>query len=240
VSRQSPASPLPPLGNRIAASAPRFVKGCRTLMRIAEQVDIISEGSFPGSPVWRRAIDDVEAAIKLVDWPHGSGSFTLNPTPSVNRKGKPDRHANGVLPIKLPIVAELRGRGWATEALPPLPPGELLTTGDLDGLLNVDDEFVGFEWETGNVSSSHRAISKLLDAICRETITGGFLVLPTRETSRYLTDRIGNYEELAPYFRFWARYPVSNGALRIYGVSHDKLDFSVPYIPKGNSGRALA
>lgn len=208
-------------------------------MRIADQIDIVSAGTFPRSSLWTRAVADVEAAIECADWPHGSGKFTLNPTPIVNRKGRKEIHANGVLPIKLPILADLGSRGWVTESLPPLPPGELLTTGDLDALLTVRRRFVGFEWETGNVSSSHRAISKLLDAICRGTITGGFLVVPVRATSRYLTDRIGNYEELAPYFRFWARYPVTNGALRIYGVSHDGLDPSIPHIPKGNSGRAL-
>lgn len=182
---------------------------------------------------------DVEAAIGCADWPHGTGRFSLNPTPGVDRRGKSDKHPNGVFPIKLPVLDQLRKRGWATESLPPLPPGELLTTGDLDALLTVRNRFVGFEWETGNVSSSHRAISKLLDAICRSTITGGFLVLPVRETQRYLTDRIGNYEELSPYFGFWSRYPVSNGVLRIYGVRHDTLDPLVPHIPKGNSGRAL-
>lgn len=209
-------------------------------MQIAQQINIISAGSFPRSVLWKRAVADVEAAIACADWPHGTGTFSLNPTPGIDRKGKVDNHPNGVLPIKLPILNDLRKRGWTTESLPPLPPGELLTTGDLDALLTVRQRFVGFEWETGNVSSSHRAISKLLDAICRGTITGGFLVLPARETQRYLTDRVGNYEELGPYFRFWGRYPVSNGALRIYGVRHDFLDPSVPHIPKGNSGRALA
>jgi hypothetical protein len=54
-----------------------------------------------------------------------------------------------------------------------------------------------------------------------------------------LTDRVGNFEEIAPYFEFWARYPVLAGALRIYGVAHDALNPSVPHIPKGKAGRAL-
>lgn len=143
------------------------------------------------------------------------------------------------MPVKIPMLTHLVKRGWIAESLPPLPPGELLTTGDLDALLLDEGVYVAFEWETGNVSSSHRAISKLLDAICRGVIAGGFLVLPVRATQRYMTDRIGNFEELEPYFSFWKRYSVPEGALRIYGVGHDLLDETVPYIPKGKDGRAL-
>lgn len=210
-----------------------------TDLRLLETVDIISAGTFPRSALWRRAANDIEAAIACADWPPGTGSFSLNPTPGTDQRGRPDVHPNGVLPIKLPLLAELENRGWVTESLPPMPPGELLTTGDLDALLTVRKRYVGFEWETGNVSSSHRAISKLLDAICRGTITGGVLALPVRAMQRYLTDRVGNFEELEPYFRFWARYPVANGVLRIYGVSHDQFDNDVPHLPKGKSGRAL-
>lgn len=52
-------------------------------------------------------------------------------------------------------------------------------------------------------------------------------------------DRIGNYEEIAPYFEFWRRYPVPDGALRVYGVGHDALDTTVKHIPKGSDGRAM-
>jgi hypothetical protein len=208
-------------------------------MEITAKKDIITAGSFPRSALWRRAVSDVEEAIVSADWPIGTGKFLLNPTPRVDRKGKSDKHPNGVLPIKLPILGRLAERGWVMETLPPMQPGELLTTGDLDALLTVRNRFVAFEWETGNVSSSHRAISKLLDAMCRGTISGGVLAVADREMRRYLTERIGSFEELSPYFRFWARYPVPNGVLRIYGVRHDGLDDSVPHIPKRESGRAM-
>jgi Restriction endonuclease BamHI len=212
-------------------------------VQIVRSEDIARAGKVPRTAFWRRAIADVEAAIAAADWPLGSGTFALNPAPGVDRQGRPDKHPNGVLPIKLPMIAELAARGWLTETLPPLPVGsgghDVLTTGDLDALLNDGDRYVGFEWETGNVSSSHRAINKLLDGITRGTLQAGILVLAVRETQRYLTDRVGNFEELSPYFEFWARYPVPNGALRVYGVGHDRLDSGVPHIPKGKSGRAL-
>lgn len=211
-------------------------------MQIVEALDLANAGSFPRSDVWNRAQSEVEAAIEKADWPHGSGSFSLNPEAKATAGGGSDRHPNGVEPIKVPMIEHLRSCGWETEALPKLPVGtagrDVLTTGDLDALLLDNDSYVGFEWETGNVSSSHRAINKLLDGITRGSLQGGILVVPTRETARYLTERVGNFEELAPYFEFWNRYPMPNGVLRIYGVAHDKLDPRTPYIPKRTDGRA--
>jgi len=212
-------------------------------MRIIEALNLVEAGGFPRTATWRQALADVEQAIELADWPFGRGQFLLNPDPIRNRKGKLDRHPNGVQPIKQPMIGYLASSGWKTEALPELPVGEdgkdVLTTGDLDALLLDRGRYVGFEWETGNVSSSHRAINKLLDGITRETLQGGILVLPMRETQRYLTDRVGNFEELAPYFELWGRYPLENGVLRAYGIAHDALDSTIPHIPKGKDGRAL-
>lgn len=212
-------------------------------MRVAVDQDIIRAGSFPNTATWRRARDEVREAILAADWPFGSGKFSLNPEPGLNRKGQPDLHPNGVLPIKEPMIGYLTELGWETEALPQLPVGQggkdVLTTGDLDALLLDRGRYVGFEWETGNVSSTHRAVNKLLDGITRGSLQGGILVLPVRETQRYLTDRVGNFEEIAPYFELWSRYPVPDGALQIYGVAHDELDPTVPHIPKGRDGMAL-
>jgi hypothetical protein len=212
-------------------------------MQIEEALDIVQAGHFPTTETWHRATVDVEAAIKKADWPFGSGRFSLNPEPGIDRKGRPDRHANGVMPIKVPMIRHLESCGWETETLPALPVGfegrDVLSTGDLDALLLDQGCYVGFEWETGNVSSTHRAINKLLDGITRGTLGGGILVLAMRATQRYLTDRVGNFEEIAPYFELWSRYPMPDGALRVYGVSHDELDPSVPHIPKGKDGRAL-
>jgi hypothetical protein len=212
-------------------------------MRIIETLDVIHAGGLPLTATWKRATSDVEAAIEAADWPWGSGSFSLNPEPGEDKQGRTDHHPNGVLPIKVPMIAHLESCGWETEALPELPVGfegrDVLKTGDLDALLLDGDRYVGFEWETGNVSSTHRAINKLLDGISRGTLSGGILALSMRATQRYLTDRVGNFEEIAPYFEFWSRYPVADGALRVYGVDYDQLDPSVPHIPKGRDGRAL-
>lgn len=39
-------------------------------------------------------------------------------------------------------------------------------------------------------------------------ITACFLIVPTRKMFPYLTDSIGNYEELAPYFKLWRNVDV--------------------------------
>ena len=53
-------------------------------MQIEREAEIVSSGKFPGTALWQRAVDDVESAILAVDWPHGSGRFSLNPRVGVD------------------------------------------------------------------------------------------------------------------------------------------------------------
>lgn len=114
-----------------------------------------------------------------------------------------------------------------------------IRTGDLDALKQTSAGWIGFEWETGNVSSSHRAINKLLLTFLKRRLVGGFLAVPSNDLKPYLTDRIGNIGELEPYFPLWSAVPVTNAALRIVVVEHDGVSKAVPRIPKGRDGRAL-
>jgi hypothetical protein len=202
-------------------------------VKIVEVVNVISNGSFPQSVEWARACADSEAAIEATDWPHGTGKFTIYPE-SGKKRGK----GNGVVPIKIPCIKKLVALGWERECLPPAKDC-LLTTGDLDVLLTTEAGCVGFEWETGNISSSHRALNKLTGALMRSELVGGILVVPSDKLKVYLTDRIGNIGELRPYFPLWSAAPVKNGALRIIVVEHDATDMNVPRIPKMTAGRAL-
>jgi len=95
------------------------------------------------------------------------------------------------------------------------------------------------EWETGNISSTHRTLNKLALGMLKETIIGGVLILPTRSMYKYLTDRIGNYTEIEPYFDLWRSLQIRNGILMVIAIEHDSLDHTVPLIPKGTDGRAL-
>ena len=56
------------------------------------------------------------------------------------------------------------------------------------------------EWETGNVSSSHRALNKLALGLMEGVVRAGVLVVPSREMGRWITDRTGNFPEIEPYF----------------------------------------
>ena len=64
----------------------------------------------------------------------------------------------------------------------------------------------------------------------------GILILPTRNLAKYLTDRIGNFEELEQYLPL---YDLPNLALAVYAVEHDHEDVAVPRIKKGTDGRSL-
>jgi hypothetical protein len=201
-------------------------------VRIVERYDLVASGEFPGSSTWADACWQVERAIAKVDWPHGSGQFTIYP-----QSGKRRGEGNGVVPIKVPCISALREAGWITEDLPQLP-DSVLRPGDLDALLVTPEGNVGFEWETGNISSSHRAINKLLLTLQWGGIRGGILVVPSEDLRQYLTDRIGNITELRCYFPLWRCIPFFDAALRIIVVEHDAVSTSVPRIPKGTDGRA--
>lgn len=109
----------------------------------------------------------------------------------------------------------------------------------MDATLPVGDRHFCVEWETGNVSSSHRAINKMALGILKKVLIGGALILPTREMYRYLTDRVGNYPEVEPYFALWKSLTVDEGLLAVIAIEHDAVGKSVPRIPKGTDGRAL-
>ena len=75
----------------------------------------------------------------------------------------------------------------------------------------------------------------LLDGV----IEGGVLILPSREMYQYLTDRVGNFAEIEPYFNVWKNLKISNGLLAVIEIEHDDLSEDVPPIRKGTDGRAL-
>ncbi|MDB9496073.1 hypothetical protein PN441_10020 [Spirulina major CS-329] len=197
-------------------------------MKIVEVVDVIESSDITGSSLWKRGWKDIEDSIHAIDWPHGSGTFSLNP------EGK---HANGVKPIKEPALNLLKDRGWKVESLPSELSG--VKMGNLDALYSSSEiENIGFEWETGNISSSHRAINKMLHALLKGGLIAGVLVVPSQAMRRYITDRVGNITELREYFYVWSQVSIRKGLLRIVAVEYDQLDRSVPLIPKGTDGRA--
>ncbi|HOX58235.1 MAG TPA: hypothetical protein P5205_19220 [Candidatus Paceibacterota bacterium] len=98
------------------------------------------------------------------------------------------------------------------------------------------------EWETGNISSSHRSMNKLCLVMLAGLIDIGVVILPSRQLYPHLTDRIGNWEELSPYLALWHHVgnSVKRGLLAVTVVEHDELtdDAGVPFISQGTDGRS--
>ncbi|MFM6454083.1 MAG: restriction endonuclease [Planktothrix sp.] len=183
------------------------------------------------NPIYIQAKKQVENAIQQVDWPLGTGTFSIYP-----ESGKKKGEGNGVKPIKDNFIKDLEEQGWSPEL------SIISGLGKSDAVLKTQGKIVAVaEWETGNVSSSHRSLNKMAFAIQQQLIIAGFLIVPCRNLARYLTDRIGNYEELEPYFDFWFNsiaslsYPA---VIVILGIEQDEDSLLVPRIPKGTDGLA--
>lgn len=205
-------------------------------MKIIRTETLISVGTFANSPQWKRLQAFLCSAIKRVEWPLGSGQFTIYP-----QSGKKKNEGNGVKPIKDGLIQELKVKGWTLEGSPgksllPDAPDPLKR---LDAILHVKGfGTVALEWETGNISSSHRTLNKMALGLLHGWLVCGILIVPTRNFAYYLTDRIGNMEELEPYLELWRSLPCQNGILQIIAVEHDDTSLDVPKIPKGTDGRA--
>lgn len=201
-------------------------------MKIVRVDTLLSRGQYATSAEWKMTRERVCAAICAVDWPHGSGKFTIYP-----ESGKARRKGNGVKPIKIGMMKELQRQGWRLEE--PLDIATLKRPGKLDAVLYTDYGPVALEWETGNISSSHRALNKMALGLLKGLLVCGILVVPSRRFYKYLTDRIGNMAELEPYLELWRSIPYKEGVLEIIVIEHDSTSWNVERIPKGTSGRAL-
>jgi hypothetical protein len=72
--------------------------------------------------------------------------------------------------------------------------------------------------------------------------SGGVLIVPSRPgLYNYLTDRVGNSQELKPYYPLWQLWSQHQefSYLAIITVEHDAESMNVPHINKGTDGRAL-
>lgn len=201
-------------------------------MKIVRFERIIDAGGFSSTSEWQTIEQHLMQAIKFVQWPRGSGSFTLR-----DEFGKERGKGSGVKPIKEACMLKLKSLGWDLET--PVDIATVRQPGPLDATYRVGNRLFCVEWETGNISSSHRALNKMALGILKGSLVGGVLVLPTRDMYRYLTDRVGNFREIEPYFPLWKHLRVEEGLLGVIAIEHDALSNSVPRIPKGTDGRAL-
>lgn len=217
-------------------------------MKIVKRALLIEAGSFCSGIERKQIGKEIDASIKRVQWPPGSGSFTLH-----DQSGKKRGEGNGVKPIKDACVLNLKDLGWLGERQVISPsyigPGPFDAVRPMKGtqfdqpkprMLRLrKGKLLAFEWETGNISSTHRALNKMALGIVRGALIGGVLVLPTRSMYRFLTDRVGNFDEIAPYFPLWGSLKVREGLLEVIAIEHDGVSKKVARIPKGTDGRAL-
>ena len=196
-------------------------------MRILRETTLFRRLSVDVGPQIEVALAEIRQGVLAVDWPQGSGTFTIFP----------ERQGNGVKPIKANFVCYLRDRGWLLEYRENIT-GEK-HPGPIDAAKLIDrDRYLALEWETGNISSSHRALNKMVVGIQKKRLVGGVLILPSRKLYKYLTDRIGNYQEIEPYFSVWQSIQIDEGLLIVMEIEHDTTSSSVPRIPKGTDGWA--
>lgn len=197
-------------------------------MKILRIEYLIRKGAFARSAEFKKVLAEIKDAIQAVSWPPGNSSFII----------KPEKQANGVKPIRNGCMAHLYNKGWRHEKWMQIV--AKAKPGPVDAVRAVSGgrEFV-LEWETGNISSSHRALNKIAVGLLEKIIVGGALIVPSREMYTWLTDRVGNYREIEPYFPVWKNLAVEEGVLFVIEVEHDGTSENVPKITKGTDGRAL-
>jgi len=180
-------------------------------------------------PALKRAYFEITKSIKSVTWPTGSSKCTINNS---------EKNINGVVPLKESCYVMLeKNYNWLREKSLKVLKEEKKKGGPID----VYKEFtgssafalkrVGLEFETGNISSAHRSLNKLLLGLNRKELDLSVIMMPVKTLAYYLTDRVTNYEELEPYFE-----NVKRSAFIFIGFAAEAYDPSAPIIPKGPDG----
>jgi hypothetical protein len=180
-------------------------------------------------PYIQRTLHQLECGLQRMIHPSHASEFRLHP----------EKKANGVVPIKKQFMNNMMEQEWNVEGL-----DTDIQQYKFDVVKCIEEStFVVCEWETGNISSSHRALNRIFKAISHNHVTAAVLILPDRDMYTYLTDRVGNYEELEPYFCIYTdlvkAYSLSpQHHIEVIGFQYDKLDTSVPVLPKLSYRRA--
>lgn len=178
------------------------------------------------NPLAKQAYTEVFESIKSIVTDQHS-EFYINNT---------EKNGNGVVPIKEKCYIKLENDFlWFREK----PLAYLKKEMKKGGPIDVYKEFfkddqqlnVGLEFETGNISSAHRSMNKLAVGLKRKEIQLAILMMPIKQLSFYLTDRVSNYEELEPYFCI-----VEDNPYIIIGFDAEHYCDNVPFLPKGKDG----
>lgn len=207
-------------------------------MKLVQWETVLDVGGYSSTDAFAQVDKDLRDGIEAVVWPPGADAFTIHP-----QSGKKTGEGNGVKPIKEGFMTVLRERGWVEEFGRARGGGKGIVPGAFDAHLTFTAgtplPFV-VEWETGNVSSTHRAINRIALGVLEERISGGVVVMPSGVLAPYLTDRIGNFPEIRPYLPLWRKWETlaSPSYLALLAVEQNSESDQVPRIPKGTDGRA--
>lgn len=237
-------------------------------MKLIHNAVVFDHGDLAKSTGWAETYKIYSRVIAEMENPPGKGKFQIRAkTKALNAQGKPTSqwNRNGVPPIKTQFLERMAAAEWRkekalslieyfekTRKLDPIftYPDRVNLSADLHSSVGDFDFWYqtksGFrsviEWETGNISSSHRSLNKMCLALVAGLIDCGVLIVPSDKMYPHLTDRIGNWRELSPYLAFWQTISqlVKSGLLIIAVVEHDELisDASIPYIAQGKDGRS--
>ncbi len=238
-------------------------------MKLLDTVIVFDQGNLLKSKGWESTYAALSSAVSAMEHPLGAGSFQIRAKEKkVSSKGKETTQwlRNGVKPIKDQFQNRMRGLPqWKTEhplsldkeikqvtesvwmtypKLVALPEKLHSSVGDLDFWGIVEGQRVAIEWETGNISSSHRSVNKLCLALLSEVLDICVLIVPSRNLYEHLTDRVGNWKELSPYLPFWRKIGesgVKKGLLAFAIVEHAELitgNKTFPFISVGIDGRS--
>jgi Restriction endonuclease BamHI len=227
-------------------------------MKWLRTIVLFNCGNVLASTDWKAIHESYVRSIQSIDFPEGSQTLTLR-----RKARRPDNQweRNGVGYLKRRFLEHMvQTEGWRSEVgynLGKPGPPELQLYPSLESYQEpITSEFGDFdfvtttpsgvhvviEWETGNISSSHRSMNKLAIALSTGQIQAGVLILPSRNLYEHLTDRIGNIAELSGYLAMWKDLGVrvERGLLAISVVEHDNLtdDPNHLYLPSGSDGRA--
>lgn len=178
-------------------------------------------------PLAKQAYDEVCISISSAVWPRTANMFTVNNS---------EKNINGVVPLKENCYVMLEEKyNWFREK----PLDVLKLEKAKGGPIDVYKEFgdgtrtlrAGLEFETGNISSAHRSMQKLMLGLNRKELDLAMILMPVHELAYYLTDRCANYEELEPYFENAKGKPFI-----FIGFNAEAYSPDVEVIPKGRDG----
>ena len=189
-------------------------------MKWLRTIVVFDRGNVISEPDWAAVHESYVRSITNIDHPAGTGTLVLRKKMKLPN-GQWMR--NGVNYLRSRFLNHIVSvEGWEPEHVVNLdrdriqpelslyPSGENYRepiTSDFGGFDFVTKTpsglLVAVEWETGNISSSHRSMNKLAIALASGIIQVGVLIVPSRSCYENLTDRIGNIGELSGYLELW-------------------------------------